>query len=176
MPKSVDGDPNQNPKPSKSERPPLLKRSRTVSETRSSVPAGVVRRTITSPASSFHPLTRAADNCFNNNEFSDRDWTFPSFLGPHPSRSRATVKPAKSPSSKPKLDLPPLPLRRTPQSPQPPDSGRPVSEEKKKKATKEEAEEKENSKLVRSISSTPVAPLRKVQCFDNQLLFSLVRA
>ncbi|KAL6010713.1 putative ion channel sym8 [Asimina triloba] len=173
MPNSVDGDPNQTPKPSKSERPPLLKRSRTISETRSSASAAAIRRTTTSLASSFRPFNRTADDCFNNNQFSDRDWTFPSFLGPHPSRNRSTVKSAKSPSSKPKLDLPPLPPRRLPQSPQPPDSGRLVSEEKKKRAAKEE--EAEEAKLVWSISSTPsVTPLRKVHRFDNQLLFSLL--
>ncbi|XP_058091286.1 ion channel POLLUX-like isoform X2 [Magnolia sinica] len=169
MPESIDGGPN--PNPSKSERPPLLKKSRTISETRSSTAAAAVRRISTSPPSSHRLFSSTADDSFEirDNGFSHRDWTFPSFLGPHPSRNRTTVKLAKSPKAK--MDLPPLPPRRVQLSPPPlSDAGQKVSEEK-------QMAEKEDVKLVRSISSSssvPPAAVRKIRRFNSLLIFSLL--
>ncbi|KAF8404200.1 hypothetical protein HHK36_009083 [Tetracentron sinense] len=125
MPKS-DGDdsnpnPNPNPNPNKSERRPLLKKSRTISD-RSQTPGvfpgplfPAVRRVSTSPTSANRFFVAGnsieTDPLENrDNEFSDRDWVYPSFLGPNTARNRVTVKPTQSP----KLELPPLPSRRAP--------------------------------------------------------------
>ncbi|KAJ9687581.1 hypothetical protein PVL29_016173 [Vitis rotundifolia] len=91
--------PNSNPKPNpnKYERPPVLKKSRTNSD--DVVPAPhfpgplfpAVRR------SSPSPPPPASSTAAGASGFSDRDWLFPSFLGPHTARGRVTVQAAKLP-------------------------------------------------------------------------------
>ncbi|XP_034701803.1 probable ion channel SYM8 isoform X2 [Vitis riparia] len=93
--------PNSNPKPNpnKYERPPVLKKSRTNSD--DVVPAPhfpgplfpAVRRSSPSPP----PPPPASSTAADASGFSDRDWLFPSFLGPHTVRGRGTVQAAKSP-------------------------------------------------------------------------------
>ncbi|GMP92205.1 hypothetical protein CsSME_00042523 [Camellia sinensis var. sinensis] len=103
MPQS-DGDSNSNPilNPIKAERP-LLKKSRTIADdSRTPHFPGplfpTVRRISTSTPSShrsFDPDTTSP----NTDPFGtqgDRDWMFPSFLGPHTSRRRVIVQSSKS--------------------------------------------------------------------------------
>ncbi|XP_059648221.1 ion channel POLLUX isoform X2 [Cornus florida] len=104
-----DGDSNSNsnsnpyPNPSKPERPPLLKKFKTIpDDTQFPGPLfPAVRRISTSPPSSHRSSDSegsiAADPLANNGVgFSDRDWLFPSFLGPHAARKRVSVKASKS--------------------------------------------------------------------------------
>ncbi|GFY90735.1 hypothetical protein Acr_07g0009320 [Actinidia rufa] len=97
---------DHNLNPSKSERP-LLKKSKTLSDDSrnahfpgSLFPAS--RRVSASPPPtppSFesHAASVGGDSFGNQNlVFSDRDWMYPSFLGPHASRNRVTVKSSKS--------------------------------------------------------------------------------
>ncbi|KAK9167697.1 hypothetical protein Scep_002888 [Stephania cephalantha] len=79
------------------ERPPLLKKSRTISgggPSRSS-------QSSSSGSGSFPGVIH------------ERDWYYPSFLGPHTARNRVKVKANPKP---PKLELPPLPARRAHQA------------------------------------------------------------
>lgn len=95
--------PNSNPKPNpnKYERPPVLKKSRTISD--DVVPAPhfpgplfpAVRRS--SPSPPPPPPPPASSTAADVSGFSDRDWLFPSFLGPHTVRGRVPVQAAKSP-------------------------------------------------------------------------------
>lgn len=95
--------PNSNPKPNpnKYERPPVLKKSRTNSD--DVVPAPhfpgplfpAVRRS--SPSPPPLPPPPASSTAADVSGFSDRDWLFPSFLGPHTVRGRVPVQAAKSP-------------------------------------------------------------------------------
>ncbi|XP_057502797.1 ion channel DMI1-like isoform X2 [Actinidia eriantha] len=97
---------DHNLNPIKSERP-LLKKSKTVSDdSRTAHFPGplfsAVRRVSASPpptppAIESHAASVAGDSFGNQNlVFSDRDWMYPSFLGPHASRNRVTVKSSKS--------------------------------------------------------------------------------
>ncbi|XXG74082.1 hypothetical protein AAC387_Pa07g2892 [Persea americana] len=149
MPKS-DGDPN--PNPSKAERPPRLKKSRTIAV---ADPAGSsqnppISRISSSPLPSRRLLSSSDDPFqFSNGSMCDRDWHFPSFLGPHVPRTRSTVK-----VSKPKLDSPPPPRRDQIRPPsQPSDCGSLVSEGKKKAE-----EEVRPVGLSSSSSSSPPPP------------------
>lgn len=102
MPKS-DEDSNKNPDTNKPERPPVLKKSRTIAVDDNRTPHfpgplfPVVRRISTSPPSSYRfsdPPSSMADDPLATQSIglSDRDWQYPSFLGPHTSRNRVSVK------------------------------------------------------------------------------------
>ncbi|XAR49355.1 hypothetical protein NMG60_11032534 [Bertholletia excelsa] len=99
--------PNPSPSPSKPERPPLLKKFKTVpDEPRTPHFPGplfpAVRRVSTSPPTSFRSMD--SENGSTDRDsfgsgvvgFSDRDGIYPSFLGPHASRNRVTMKSSKS--------------------------------------------------------------------------------
>ncbi|GLT85781.1 hypothetical protein SLE2022_039580 [Rubroshorea leprosula] len=108
----------RNPSPKKSERPPLLKKSRTIaSDDECSTPHfpgplfPAVRRISSLPPSPerHDPLasvrqssTRSSSNGnslsnFDGDSASERDWVYPSFLGPHSARNQmVTVKQSKS--------------------------------------------------------------------------------
>ncbi|XP_077248803.1 ion channel protein isoform X2 [Tasmannia lanceolata] len=188
MPKS-DGDsnPNPNPNPSKGETPPLLKKSRTISADGRTPPHfhgplfPAVRRISTSPPSSGR-LTIDDPPENSNGGISDRDWYYPSFLGPHSSRNRVSIKATKSQAKSPKIDLPPLPPRRSPTptrkefgdfhlSNYSPNKGLIVSEEKQK------AEEVEIKSVFESSSlSKEEAHVggRRVRQLDTSLTFLLL--
>ncbi|KAA8536575.1 hypothetical protein F0562_029053 [Nyssa sinensis] len=108
MPNS-DGDsnsnsnPNPNSNPNKTESRPLLKKSKTISDDSRTphfpgplFPA--VRRISTSPPSSHRSSDSDTNDPLANHGigFSDRDWMFPSFLGPHAARNRVTFKASMS--------------------------------------------------------------------------------
>lgn len=107
---SSNSSPSSNQSPKMIERQPFLKRSKTIAEGNRTghfpgplFPA--VRRTSTSPPSESSISTtnsfssRSSSSSFSDHSFnfSDRDYVYPSFLGPYATRSRVTVK------SKPKL-------------------------------------------------------------------------
>ncbi|KAL5704209.1 putative ion channel sym8 [Ranunculus cassubicifolius] len=87
--KTMSSTPDPNPKP---ERPPLLKKSRTISDQ---------SRSISTSPSPAHRFLVTGDNSNNNNNggggggIYDRDWYYPSFLGPHTTRTRIDVKSTK---------------------------------------------------------------------------------
>ncbi|KAF6147872.1 hypothetical protein GIB67_014452 [Kingdonia uniflora] len=122
MPNSdEDSNPNStlNTKP---ERPPQLKKSRTSPSSSSSFGATSVRslfpsvrRVSTSPPSAHQFFV--AGNSINNDPLEksnggiyDRDWYYPSLLGPNSARNR--VKVVKAAKTTTKLELPPLSARR----------------------------------------------------------------
>ncbi|KAK6945471.1 CASTOR/POLLUX/SYM8 ion channel, conserved domain [Dillenia turbinata] len=132
MQENKDGDLNGNPK--KPERPPQLKRSKTTISSSSDEPSSssaspahfpgplfpAVRRVSTAPIPSFNNHYLSPDSDVSTSASTvDRDWMYPSFLGPHVVRNRVTVKSSsKSPkTTAPKLELPPLPARRGSPSP-----------------------------------------------------------
>ncbi|KAL5856925.1 hypothetical protein ACOSQ3_004383 [Xanthoceras sorbifolium] len=111
------------PGPKKSERPPLQKKSKTISDethfrgplfaavrrSSSSLPAQVrtsdLRVSIDSDASSSTqsntnttPISSSSTSSNGSSNFSygERDWMYPSFLGPHMGRNRVTVKANKA--------------------------------------------------------------------------------
>ncbi|CAD5189494.1 unnamed protein product [Musa acuminata subsp. malaccensis] len=103
--------PNSVPKLSNGGTPPQLKRSRTITATVASGGAAAVRRAATGPLPSSRRLTVAVDNPSDapaNGGVFDRDWCYPSFLGPYAARPRATGR--ASSSGPKKLDVP-LPLQ-----------------------------------------------------------------
>ncbi|XP_009410665.2 probable ion channel POLLUX isoform X2 [Musa acuminata AAA Group] len=103
--------PNSVPKLSNGGTPPQLKRSRTITATMASGGAAAVRRAATGPLPSSRRLTVAVDNPSDapeNGGVFDRDWCYPSFLGPYAARPRATGR--ASSSGPKKLDVP-LPLQ-----------------------------------------------------------------
>ncbi|XP_064974516.1 probable ion channel POLLUX isoform X2 [Musa acuminata AAA Group] len=103
--------PNSVPKLSNGGTPPQLKRSRTITATVASGGAAAVRRAATGPLPSPRRLTVAVDNPSDapaNGGVFDRDWCYPSFLGPYAARPRATGR--ASSSGPKKLDVP-LPLQ-----------------------------------------------------------------
>ncbi|XP_068663689.1 ion channel DMI1-like isoform X2 [Aristolochia californica] len=174
MQKSSNGDSG----PSKSDSP-RLKKSRTIAAgaVDALAPALVpVRRLSTSPSSSY--LLGGDESV----EIADRDWLYPSFLGPHSSRSRVNIKATKST----KATSLPVPPRRPPTPPRS-ESGNhaaslaiPLAEDKIKL--------EEEVKLVRSTSgasssvalaaSTAAAPVtwKTIRRFDSSLIFSLLVA
>ncbi|OVA01524.1 CASTOR/POLLUX/SYM8 ion channel [Macleaya cordata] len=118
-------DVDSNPNPNKSERRPLLKKSRTLSDdfrnsstivsSNSLFPS--MHRISTSPPSSSSSSSRfsVVGNSFDDDSsenrnvgISDRDWYYPSFLGPHTARNPVKIKATKSS----KMELPPLPTLR----------------------------------------------------------------
>ncbi|KAF5731821.1 ion channel DMI1-like isoform X1 [Tripterygium wilfordii] len=114
-----------NPSPQKVDARPLLKKSRTTISDDSHFPGPLfpaVRRTTTTPPSRRLPsdlrvsvgndssptlgiINRSGGSTGSSSSasFSDRDWMYPSFLGPHTVRNRITVKPAPSSSNSQKL-------------------------------------------------------------------------
>lgn len=105
------GESNSNSSPSSKQSPnmpdrqPFLKRSKTIAEgTRTGHFPGplfpAVRRTSTSPPSESSTSTtnsfssRSSSSSFSDHsfKFSDRDYVYPSFLGPYATRSRVTIK------------------------------------------------------------------------------------
>ncbi|KAL3356306.1 hypothetical protein AABB24_017137 [Solanum stoloniferum] len=103
----TNGAPNSNPKPNpnKQERPPLLKKSKIIADnTLAGQLFPAVRRvSSTSPSSSESHTTSATNDA--NFGFGDRDYVYPSFLGPHTTRNRVNVK-STSKSQRNKHDLP----------------------------------------------------------------------
>lgn len=117
MQNSNESSPDQNSSldPTKSERPPLLKKPKTIEDAtphfaRPLFPA--VRRTATGPPSraAFSALSSFSDLHVSTGKedssselgigsFSDRDWVYPSFLGAYPSKVRVPIK-GKTSSSK----------------------------------------------------------------------------
>lgn len=122
------GAPNPNSNPNKPERPPLLKKSRTISEhTRAAHFPGplfpAVRRVSSSPpspvastsASDFSSSASSATSPASSDQsfgFGDRDYVYPSFLGPYTARSRVTVTSA-SKSQRHEQKPPKFPARST---------------------------------------------------------------
>ncbi|KAG9443975.1 hypothetical protein H6P81_015315 [Aristolochia fimbriata] len=182
MQKSGNGDSGSaeaGPGPTKSD-PPRLKKSRTIAagagDALASGLAPTVRRISTSPASSYRL------DGDGNGGIGDRDWLYPSFLGPHSSRSRANIKATKS--SKGSSQSPPLPPRRPPTPPRSesgnhaPPQAVPLPEEKPKL--------EEDVKLVRSTSGTSSSVAvaaaaatvsgRRNRTFDSSLIFSVLVA
>uniref|UniRef100_A0A1D1YAC8 Putative ion channel POLLUX n=1 Tax=Anthurium amnicola TaxID=1678845 RepID=A0A1D1YAC8_9ARAE len=133
-----DGEQIPSPNPStssstgKGDRRPQLKKSKTISAGTSTsfasssvhgvagrvIPA--VRRASTAPLPPHRRLTVAVDNppAFQDGGGGgvfDRDWYYPSFLGPYPSRTRSAVRVTGSAagSSEKKLDLPPASANRS---------------------------------------------------------------
>ncbi|XP_019171657.1 PREDICTED: probable ion channel SYM8 isoform X2 [Ipomoea nil] len=119
------GAPNSNP--NKPERPPLLKKSRTISEHTGAAhfpgplfPA--VRRVSSSPpspvastsASDFSSSSSATSTASSDQSFGfgDRDYVYPSFLGPYTARSRVNVTSA-SKSQRHEQKPPKFPARST---------------------------------------------------------------
>lgn len=116
---------NPNSNPNKPERPPLLKKSRTISEHTkaahfpgplfpavrrvSSSPPSPVASTSESHFSSSATSTASSDQSFG---FGDRDYVYPSFLGPYTARSRVTVTSA-SKSQRHEQKPPKFPARST---------------------------------------------------------------
>ncbi|XP_068660801.1 ion channel DMI1-like [Aristolochia californica] len=167
-----DSDSNTGPAPSMSD-PPRLKKSRTIAAGDALAPALVptVRCLSTSPASSYRLDGDA------NVGIADRDWLYPSFLGPHSSRSRVNIKATKST----KGSSPPVPLRRPPTPPRS-ESGNhatflavPLAVEKPKL--------EEEVKLVMSTSgassssvglaaAAPPVAGKRIRRFDSSLIFS----
>ncbi|XP_055807829.1 ion channel DMI1-like isoform X2 [Solanum dulcamara] len=100
--------PNPNPNPNKPERPPLLKKYKIIADNRPTGPHfPSVRRISSTPPSSSrfssesHTTSATNDATFG---FGDRDYVYPSFLGPHTTRSRVNVKStSKSQRNQPKL-------------------------------------------------------------------------
>ncbi|XP_052205078.1 probable ion channel SYM8 isoform X2 [Diospyros lotus] len=96
---------SSNPDPKKAERPPLLKKSKTIADSSRTPhfpgPLFPAVRLSTSPPSrrSFE-----SEDCSVGSDpvgsqgvvLPDRDWLYPSFLGPHAARNRPTVKSSKS--------------------------------------------------------------------------------
>ncbi|KAF5185250.1 Ion channel like [Thalictrum thalictroides] len=112
-------DTNSNPNPNKPERPPVLKKSRTISEesrftstsnNQNTFQFPPVRRISTTPPSAHRFITNdpSSSDSNSNGGIYDRDWYYPSFLGPHTSLSRVNAKANKSP----KLEFPDLPSLR----------------------------------------------------------------
>ncbi|PIA47268.1 hypothetical protein AQUCO_01400149v1 [Aquilegia coerulea] len=112
-------DTNSNPNPNKPERPPVLKKSRTISEesrfnstsnNQNSFQFPPVRRISTTPPSAHRFITNdpssssSSSDTNTNGGIYDRDWYYPSFLGPHTSLTRVNAKANKSP----KLEFPDL--------------------------------------------------------------------
>ncbi|XP_060195899.1 ion channel DMI1 isoform X1 [Lycium barbarum] len=88
------GAPNSNP--NKAERPPLLKKSKTISDKTPHFPGPLfpaVRRVSSTPPSSSESHTSTSTNDPNFG-FGDRDYVYPSFLGPHTARTRVNIKSA----------------------------------------------------------------------------------
>ncbi|KAG1328026.1 putative ion channel POLLUX [Cocos nucifera] len=117
-------DPSRNPSssPRNGESAPQLKRSRTIS-TGAGAGAGAVfpgplhpavRRSSTAPLPAPRRLTVAIDDPSDappNAGAFDREWCFPSFLGPYPSRPRTASRApagARPPSSTRRTEFPPL--------------------------------------------------------------------
>ncbi|THU59660.1 hypothetical protein C4D60_Mb07t04400 [Musa balbisiana] len=99
--------PNSVPKLSNGGTPPQLKRSRTITAAVASGGAAAVGRAATAPLPSSRRLTVAVDNPSDapaNGGVFDRDWYYPSFLGPYAARPRATGR--TSSSGPKKLDVP----------------------------------------------------------------------
>ncbi|XP_010256271.1 PREDICTED: probable ion channel POLLUX [Nelumbo nucifera] len=108
MPKS-DGDSNSSSNTVQLESPPLLKKSRIISDDNRTAHVfprsrlSAARRVSTSP-----PFANRGSTCGDllekgNEGIADRDWLFPSFVGPHVDRSRTKVKAERS--SKHELSL-----------------------------------------------------------------------
>ncbi|XP_038709075.1 ion channel DMI1-like isoform X2 [Tripterygium wilfordii] len=113
------------PSPKMADRRPLLKKSKTNISGDSRFPGPLfptVRRTTTDPPSRQLPSdlrvsvgsdssptlgiinsSGGSTSSSSSSSFSDRDWLYPSFLGPHTVRNRITVKPAPSSSKSQKL-------------------------------------------------------------------------
>ncbi|KAF5947114.1 hypothetical protein HYC85_017342 [Camellia sinensis] len=149
MPQS-DGDSNSNsnpiPNPIKAERP-LLKKSRTIADDNRTphFPGPLfptVRRISTSTPSSHRSFD--PDNTSPNTDpfgtQGDRDWMFPSFLGPHASRRRVIVKSSKSQKQELSPRSPAPPPARSASMPANSDSGadfiRPIRAELKPRTKK----------------------------------------
>uniref|UniRef100_A0A3Q7IE59 RCK N-terminal domain-containing protein n=1 Tax=Solanum lycopersicum TaxID=4081 RepID=A0A3Q7IE59_SOLLC len=103
----TNGAPNSktNPSPNMPERPPLLKKSKINADNTLAgqlFPA-VLRVSSTSPSYSESHTTSATNDA--NFGFGDRDYVYPSFLGPHTTRSRVNVK-STSKSQRNQLELP----------------------------------------------------------------------
>ncbi|KAI3936888.1 hypothetical protein MKW92_027098 [Papaver armeniacum] len=120
----VDSNPNT---PVKSERRPLLKKSRTISDefrtstsnfsssSLSTSQFSPIYRISTSPLPSTNRFSVTGNSIIDDNlleknrsvgsTISDRDWYYPSFLGPHSARSRIKIKTVKSTRNN---ELPPL--------------------------------------------------------------------
>lgn len=100
--------PTSNQSPKKPERPPVLKRSKTIAdETRTGHFPGplfpAVRRVSTSPPSSHRASesststsnsvgSGSASSDYSSFSFAERDYVYPSFLGPYTTRSRVSIK------------------------------------------------------------------------------------
>ncbi|KAI3917895.1 hypothetical protein MKW98_000129 [Papaver atlanticum] len=121
----VDSNPNT---PVKSERRPLLKKSRTISDefrtstsnfsssSLSTSQFSPIHRISTSPLPSTNRFSVTGNSIIDDDlleknrsvgsTISDRDWYYPSFLGPHSARSKIKIKTVKSSSRN--NELPPL--------------------------------------------------------------------
>ncbi|MCD7457692.1 putative ion channel sym8 [Datura stramonium] len=123
----TNGAPNPNPNPNKPERPPLLKKSKTIADKTpiAHFPGPLfpaVRRVSSTPPSSArfsseshtYSATSAATSTSTSASndasfgFGDRDYVYPSFLGPHTARTRVNVK-STSKSQRSQLELSKLP-------------------------------------------------------------------
>ncbi|RRT85071.1 hypothetical protein B296_00003488 [Ensete ventricosum] len=167
--------PNSVPKLSNGGTAPQLKRSRTI--TASLAPGGAaavlgpqppaVGRAATAPLPASRRLTVAVDNPSDvpsNGGVFDRDWYYPSFLGPYAVRPRATCR--ASSSGPKKLDVPLPPPSSTDRS------SAAVSDEEEKEVVERPLvlEEKQGS-----FPSASRSPPKKNNRFDNNsLILSLV--
>ncbi|OAY82869.1 putative ion channel POLLUX [Ananas comosus] len=180
MPKSEDDSipsTNPNPNPINGERPPpppQLKRSSTVSGGGGGGGGVGIRRAATAPLPPPAPpprrLTVAVDDPSYaaapavNGGVLDRDWCYPSFLGPYPSRPRS-----RHASPRSRLEMPPLPDRRNPKLPE-----RPPPE---KEGTKEDSVKRPlvlDERRQVSIPSTSTSPSRPFLGFHHSLFLLLL--
>ncbi|KAM7482128.1 hypothetical protein LguiB_006711 [Lonicera macranthoides] len=96
---TIDSDPNPKSLPSIPERPPLLKKSKTIADDSRIPPPHFPGPLFPAVRRSDPDSSAGGGDAFANQRFglSDRDYVYPSFLGPYSSRNRVTVKPSGKP-------------------------------------------------------------------------------
>ncbi|XP_026658648.1 ion channel POLLUX isoform X2 [Phoenix dactylifera] len=183
-------DPNPNPNSSarNGESAPQLKKSRTISAATGAVFPGplhpAIRRSSTGPLPPPRRLTVAVDNPSDappNAGAFDREWCFPSFLGPYPSRPRTA---ARAPAG---ARPPPAPRRPEPRPPLPDRKGpagaassphrtlaRVSEAEKKKEAVKRPLVLEERKQLSLPSSTSAASAGGAALRFDNSLILLLL--